>query len=106
MTLPSRIAVAVTVPSLAVVPDTWTVCPRARSDTDAELAVVTAVAPEVVTVTPTLDDPPCERFGQHRIGIQRQMRTVLLRRSHRHAKDRGRVQALRYLLERQIADQP
>lgn len=49
--MPSRIAEAVTVPSLAVVPMTWTVSPVLSADSDELLTTFTTVEEEVVTST-------------------------------------------------------
>ncbi len=41
---------------------------------------------------PALDDAPGERLGQHGVGVERQMRAVLLHRSHRQAQDGARAE--------------
>jgi hypothetical protein len=50
--------------------------------------------PEVELLAPLCHDRAREPFGYHHIGVERQMRTVLLDRAERQAQDRG------------LADQP
>src|SRR5215831_12417948 len=60
--------------------------------------------PEIEDLAPAGDNPTGEFLGQHNVGIERQVRTVLLKRAYRHAKDRTCAQAPGDLEKCQVAD--
>jgi len=53
--------------------------------------------PHVEPVAPARDDAARERFGDNDVGVERQMRAVLLDRPERQAENRGLLQALGHL---------
>ena len=60
--------------------------------------------PQVEVVTPTRDDPARELLGDDPVGIERQMRPVLLDRADRQAEDRGLLEIAGNLGKREVAE--
>jgi hypothetical protein len=62
--------------------------------------------PEIELIAPARNDAARELFRDDDVGIERQMRAVLLDRPDRQAEDRGCAQTLRYLGRGELSDRP
>ena len=62
--------------------------------------------PQIIGVAPARDDAAREFLRQDDVGIERQVRAMLLDRANRQAQDRARPQALRDVGVGQLADRP